>query len=62
MRMTMLWVGAALILVGIIWTLQGFNFLPGSFMTGQPFWANTGLLLLLVGAIVCVVAWRRGAA
>jgi hypothetical protein len=27
--------GAVLVLSGAIWTLQGLNLLPGSFMTGQ---------------------------
>jgi hypothetical protein len=32
-----------LILSGGIWILQGVNILPGSFMTGDPQWAYSGL-------------------
>ena len=41
--------GIVLGLVGTIWLLQGLNLLPGSFMTGQIFWAWAGLLALIVG-------------
>ena len=33
-----------LIVLGVIWILQGINVLPGSFMTGQIQWANRGEL------------------
>lgn len=41
--------GVVLAVVGTIWLLQGLNLLPGSFMTGQTFWAWAGLLALVVG-------------
>ena len=41
--------GGVLAVVGTIWLLQGLNLLPGSFMTGQTFWAWAGLLALIVG-------------
>jgi hypothetical protein len=39
-----------LLLIGIIWVLQGFNILPGSFMTGHIIWAVYGAPLAVVGA------------
>ena len=36
-------------LMGSIWILQGLNFLAGSPMTGDPFWARAGAVLLVVG-------------
>ncbi|MDH5606382.1 MAG: hypothetical protein OEY93_05800 [Anaerolineae bacterium] len=39
-----------LIVIGIIWILQGVNILPGSFMTGQIQWAAAGLVSLGLGA------------
>lgn len=39
-----------MLLIGVIWVLQGFNILPGSFMTGQIIWAVYGAPLALVGA------------
>jgi len=39
-----------LILAGITWILQGFNILPGSFMTGNPQWAVNGAITAAIGA------------
>ena len=39
-----------MLLIGIVWVLQGLNILPGSFMTGQIIWAVYGLPLALAGA------------
>ena len=52
--------GAFLLLVGLIWILQGTNILPGSFMTGEPVWAIAGALVAL-GAIsmLVVINFRR---
>lgn len=38
-----------LILMGIVWFLQGINILPGSFMTGNLNWALGGIVSLAVG-------------
>ena len=53
-------VAGPMLLVGIVWILQGINVLPGSFMTGQTFWAWAGLLALLVGLGLLLVGLRRG--
>ena len=36
--------GAILMVVGVIWVLQGVNILPGSFMTGQCILADGGMV------------------
>jgi hypothetical protein len=43
--------GGLMILMGGVWLLQGISILPGSFMTGQVFWAvmAVGGLLVLAG-------------
>ena len=51
--------GVLLILVGIVWILQGINVLPGSFMTGQSKWAVYGGVLLLVGVSLLVAGKQR---
>jgi hypothetical protein len=38
-----------MLLIGIIWVLQGLNILPGSFMTGQIIWVIYGAPLALAG-------------
>jgi hypothetical protein len=42
-------VGGLLAAIGIVWILQGFNILPGSFMTGDLFWAGMGAIALVAG-------------
>lgn len=51
-------VGALMSLLGIVWILQGFNILPGSFMTGVLFWAFAGIVFLIVGIILIVFGVR----
>ena len=55
-------VGAVVLLLGLIWLLQGIGVLPGSFMTGSQFWAITGAFAVIVGSAVIAVGliWRRG--
>ena len=57
----LLGVGVLLDLLGSIWMLQGMNVLPGSFMTGQPFWAGAGAVAVIVGMGLVLLAMRRKA-
>jgi LPXTG-motif cell wall-anchored protein len=41
--------GAALVLVGGLWALQGFGVVGGSFMTGSTTWLVIGLVCVLAG-------------
>ncbi len=59
MRSTLIGLGLALMLVGAIFALQGFNLLPGSFMTGRPEWAVIGSVGFVVGLVLAAVGWRR---
>jgi hypothetical protein len=54
--------GILLAAAGLIWALQGANILPGSFMTGDPFWLVTGTICLLVGAGLLYFANRKAGA
>lgn len=47
--------GVILLLLGALWTLQGANVLPGSFMTGSTTWLVIGLLAVAAGA---ALLWR----
>jgi len=57
-RYVLLIVGGLIILIGGVWLLQGIGVLPGSFMTGQPFWAVLGALFLVVGGILVLAGFR----
>lgn len=59
MKLTLRIFGALLVLVGVVWILQGINLLPGSFMTGQMQWALYGGVTALVGAALLFAARRR---
>ena len=59
MRITLNIVGAALVLFGAIWFLQGINVLPGSFMTGQIRWAVYGGIAIVAGVALLFSANRR---
>jgi hypothetical protein len=50
--------GIILVLLGVIWFLQGINILPGSFMTGQVQWAVYGGIAFAAG-IALLLFTRR---
>jgi len=41
---------------GVIWFLQGINFLPGSFMTGQVRWVYYGVMAVIAGIAMYIHA------
>ena len=51
--------GIVLLLAGAVWVLQGINVLPGSFMTGQVFWAFMGAVCLVLGSGLLYLGLRR---
>lgn len=56
MKLVVLVLGTLMILVGAVFALQGFNILPGSFMTGRPEWAVIGTVSVVAGAVLLAVA------
>jgi hypothetical protein len=60
MKLALRFVAVLLFLTGIVWTLQGANVLPGSFMTGQIEWLAAGIACLLVGVGLWFLAGRAG--
>ena len=49
--------GVVLVLLGGLWTLQGFGIVGGSFMTGSTMWLVIGLVVLAAG--IALLARRR---
>jgi hypothetical protein len=43
-----------LMLVGVVWLLQGINLLPGSFMTGDSKWAVIGAILITLSLLTLI--------
>ena len=50
---------ALLAAVGLVWLGQGIGLIGGSVMSGEPFWAIVGAVML-VGAAVLAVGAIRG--
>jgi hypothetical protein len=55
-----LWVvaGVVLALAGLVWTLQGFDVLKGSSMSGTTTWSIIGPIVLLGGVALAVLGFR----
>ena len=60
MNKALLLAGVFLDLTGVVWILQGFNVLPGSFMTGQMMWAYIGIAVSMIGSVMMWIAVRGG--
>lgn len=52
-------IGAALVIIGVVWIGQGIGVIGGSFMTGEAVWAVIGAIALLFG-VVLIRRARRG--
>jgi hypothetical protein len=53
-------VGVVLTVVGVIWALQGFGVIGGSFMSGDSVWAIIGPVVAVIGLVLVAIAVRRG--
>lgn len=52
-------VGALVLIVGAVFTLQGAGVLPGSFMTGSKFWLAVGIVCVVLGGWWATASVRR---
>jgi hypothetical protein len=55
-------VGVLIALAGVVFTLQGFGVLGGSFMSGVTLWAVIGPIIAVVGLIIAAVGLGRDSA
>lgn len=60
-RIALIVVGVIALVVGGVWTLQGLNLIPGSFMTGSRMWLLIGVITSVVGIVLIVRGLRRAA-
>ena len=51
-------VGVLAMIAGVIWALQGFNVVGGSFMSGDSVWAIVGPVVALAGLVIVAVGLR----
>ncbi len=61
MKLSMNAAATIVLLVGLVWILQGANVLKGSFMTGQSLWLYIGIavVILALGAFWWINLVRR---
>lgn len=59
-RIVVLVLSALMIVVGVVWTLQGLDILKGSAMSGVEFWAVVGPALAGFGVALGIVGLRGG--
>lgn len=59
MRPSRLVLAALFALVGLVWIGQGMGLIGGSGMTGNPFWAIVGAVLLVVAVVIVMLERRR---
>ena len=62
MKTTLLIVGIAAILMGLLWIGQGTGYImwpASSFMLDQRPWATRGAILAVVGVVLVILARRR---
>lgn len=48
-----------MLVIGLVWILQGLGYLAGSSMTGDPTWAVIGTVVSVAGVALGVLAARR---
>jgi uncharacterized membrane protein len=51
-RIVLLVMGVVLILMGVLWTMQGLDIVGGSAMSGNALWAVVGPIVVVVGAVL----------
>ncbi len=51
--------GVVLTIAGVIWALQGFGVIGGSFMSGNSVWAIIGPVVAAIGLAIIVLGVRR---
>ena len=61
MRVPRFILALVMVLIGLVWIGQGLGFIGGSMMTGSPFWAVAGAVLLVVAALIVVLERMRAA-
>ncbi|HEX7992832.1 MAG TPA: hypothetical protein VF506_02865 [Streptosporangiaceae bacterium] len=52
-------VGVIATIAGVIWALQGFGVIGGSFMSGNSVWAIIGPIVAVVGLLLTAIGIRR---
>jgi hypothetical protein len=60
MRMILVVVGVLVLLMGVVWSLQGLGMILGSFMSNNPTWIGIGAATAVVGVVLAIAGVRSG--
>jgi hypothetical protein len=52
-------IGVIATIAGVIWALQGFGVIGGSFMSGNSVWAIIGPIVAVAGLLLTAMSIRR---
>jgi hypothetical protein len=52
LRLPLVIVGVVLLLLGLLWALQGAGLVGGGFMSGQRMWLVIGIVVAVVGLVL----------
>ena len=52
-------VGVLVTVFGLIWALQGFGVLGGSWMSNTTTWSIIGPITVVIGIVIVVFSWRK---
>ena len=58
-RVVLLTLAVVMVVVGVLWTLQGLGYVQGSPMTGVRFWSLVGPVVAGFGVALAIVARGR---
>jgi len=61
LRLFWIALGAVMVAAGVVWTLQGFNVIGGSFMSGHAVYAVLGIVVGVIGLALVGLGLRRRA-
>ena len=48
-------IGGLLVVIGLIWLLQGLDLMGGSYMSGDLLWAGAGAMLVVFGLLLILL-------
>ena len=51
--------GLLVAVFGLIWALQGFGVLLGSWMSNTTTWSIIGPITAVIGVVIAVFSWRK---
>jgi hypothetical protein len=55
----LIFIGAIVLIIGVVFAGQGANVIHGSAMSGETMWLDVGIVMAVVGIVLIVLGVRR---